>query len=273
PYRIITGAEPGGPDQAVVDAGLGLEPGQTVRLDLASGVRTFTVSGLAAAPGTVFVTDAEAAALGGTPTTIGVIAAPGVGATRLAASIEAVLPHGDDGAFPQVHIGAGRGSAESPAVGSAREFVTAVSSVFGGMTLLIAILVIAGTVGLSVQQRHRDIALLRAIAATPRQVRRMVLREAAVLGILAGAVGGWPGLAAAGWLRDQFVSRAIVPASCTAHLSWLPPLVAASAALVIALVAAWIASLRASRIRPTAALTETSVERRGVGVIRSLLGI
>lgn len=273
PYPLVSGVQPDGPDQAVVDAGLGVEPGQTVRLDLAAGVRAFTVSGVAAAPGTVFVTGAEAAVLGGDPTTIGVLAAPGVDATRLAASIQAVLPHVDNGALPQVHIGAGRGSAESPAVAPAREFVIAVSGAFGGMTLLIAILVIAGTVGLSVQQRHRDVALLRAVAATPRQVRRMVLREAFVLGIVSGLAGVWPGLAAAGWLRDQFVTRGMVPASLTTRLSWLPPLVAASAALLIALVAAWITSLRASRIRPTAALAETAVERRGIGVIRTLVGL
>lgn len=285
PYRLSSGTAPRADDQIALDDGLGVSIGQSLRLDLPSGSLTFTVTGLStagtamgpAAAGagtpTVFVTDAEATALGGGPTAIGVLAGPGVDPPALAAAIRAVLPSGASGAFPQVFIGAGRGSVESPAVDNARGFVIAISSVFGGMTLLIAILVIAGTVGLSVAQRHRDIALLRAIAATPRQVRRMVLREAAVLGILAGAVGVWPGLAAAEWLRDQFVSRGIAPASFAARLSWLPPLVAASAALLIALVAAWIASLRTSRIRPTAALAETSVERRGVGVIRSLLGI
>ena len=141
------------------------------------------------------------------------------------------------------------------------------------MTLLIAVLVIAGTVGLSVTQRHRDIALLRAIAATPRQVRRMVVREAAVLGVLAAATGVWPGLSGANWLRGQFVSRGMAPDTFQAHLSWLPPLIAGSAALLVALAAAWIASLRASRIRPTEALAETAVERGGLGPVRTLLGL
>jgi putative ABC transport system permease protein len=94
-------------------------------------------------------------------------------------------------AYPRVYAGPERGVVESPDVADGREFVIAVSSVFGGATLLIAILVIAGTVGLSVKQRHRDIALLRAIAATPRQVRRLVIREAVVLGLLASITGVW----------------------------------------------------------------------------------
>jgi putative ABC transport system permease protein len=69
------------------------------------------------------------------------------------------------------------------------------------------------------------------------------------------------------------VARGMVPASFHTHLSWLPPSVAACAALLIAVAAAWIASLRASRIRPTEALAETAVERGGLGVIRTLLGV
>ena len=37
----------------------------------------------------------------------------------------------------------------------------------GGTSLLVAVLVVVGTFALSVQQRHRELALLRAIAATP----------------------------------------------------------------------------------------------------------
>ena len=101
----------------------------------------------------------------------------------------------------------------------------------------------------------------------------MVVREAGALGVLAGVAGVWPGLAGADRLRNEYVARGLVPDSFHTHLSWLPPLVAASAALLIAVVAAWIASLRASRIRPTEALAETAVERGGVGIVRSVLGV
>ena len=73
------------------------------------------------------------------------------------------------------------------------------------------------------KQRHRDIALLRAIAATPRQVRRLVIREAVVLGLLASVTSVWAGLAAIGWLRRQFVTRGMVPDTFVVRVSWLPP--------------------------------------------------
>ncbi|WP_345475337.1 FtsX-like permease family protein [Actinoallomurus oryzae] len=287
PFALRAGAAPAAAGQVVLDQSLatrvGARPGARVRLGLASGVRTYTVAGVAAPAGrapeapTVFLGDADARALaGGAAQVIGVLPDPGVGPKTLAGAVRRVLPPSPArlaGAYPHVYSGAGRGAVESPDVGNGREFAISVSSVFGGCALLIAVLVIAGTVGLSVRQRHRDIALLRALAATPRQVRRMVVREATGLGLLAGVLGVWPGLLFADRLRDQFVARGMVPGTFRTHLSWLPPLVAAGSALVIAVAAAWMASLRASRIRPTAALAETAVERGGVGLVRSALGL
>ena len=279
PFTLTAGRAPAAGEvvlDQVLAARLGVRPGGQVRLELASGVRTRTVAGTTTGAGagaapTVFLDEIAAA-----PQVIGVFGEPGARPKNLADAVRRALPPAPDrlsGAYPQVFHGAGRGSVESPAVDNAREFVIAVSGVFGGCALLIAVLVIAGTVGLSVRQRHRDIALLRALAATPRQVRRMVVREAIVLGVVAGAAGLGPGLAGADRLRAEFVSRGMVPDTFRTHLSWLPPSVAVASALLIAVVAAWIASLRASRIRPTEALTETAVERGGLGVIRTLLGL
>lgn len=287
PFTLRAGAPPTRADQVVLDrslaARIGARPGRQLRLGLASGMRTVRVAGVAAPTGTdpqsstVFVDDSEARTISGNVTeAIGVLPVPGVGAQTLATAVRRVLPplptH-RSGAYVQVYAGAARGSVESPDVDNGREFVIPASSVFGGSALLIAVLVIAGTVGLSVTQRHRDIALLRALAATPRQVRRMVVREAAAVAVLAAGTGIWPGLAGATWLRDQFVARGMVPDSFRTHVSWLPPVVAASSALVIATVAAWIASRRASRIRPTEALAETAVDRGGTGLVRIALGL
>lgn len=107
------------------------------------------------------------------------------------------------GTFPEVYGGPGRGLAESPAAINLKLLVIVVSCTLGGCAFLIAILVISGTISVSVQQRHRDIALLRAIAATPGQVRRMILIETVVVAVLAAVAGVWTGLFAAGWLRGD----------------------------------------------------------------------
>jgi len=268
PYRLVAGRAPAGPADVVVDGRLGAV-GERIALP-GLGTRTVTgTTGAAGATPSVFT-----AGLPGPVQVVGVRPRPGEPVAAVAAAVRRVLPPADDaGAYPRVFTGSGRGSVESPAVDDGRELAVAASSVFGGCALLIALLVIAGTVGLSVRQRHRDIALLRAVAATPRQVRRMVVREAAALGLLAGAAGVAPGLAAAGWLRDQFVDRGMVPADFALRVSWLPPLVAVAATLLIAAVAAWVGSVRSSRVRPSQALAETAVERRRPGAPRLLLGV
>jgi putative ABC transport system permease protein len=290
PFALQAGAPPASAGDVVLDAALaraaGTRPGQTVRLVVPDGVRAFTVTGIARGPAAVtepvvFFTDAQAGALAGPPGTasvLGVIAGPGVRAQTLVAAIRAVLPARPataQGAFPSVYADADRGLAGSPAALGGKTLIIAVSSTFGGCAFLIAILVISGTIGLSVQQRHRDIALLRAIAATPGQVRRIILIEALVVAALAGAAGVWAGLACAGWLRGQFVSQGFVPGSFALHISWLPPVTAVGGVMMAAMAAAWIAGLRASRIRPVEAIREAAVERRGrlADVVRASLGL
>jgi putative ABC transport system permease protein len=290
PFTLRAGAPPASAGDVVLDATLaratGTRPGQKVRLVMPDGVHTFTVTGIVRGPAAlrepvVFFTDAQAEAKAGHPGTasvLGVIADPGARAQALASAIRADVPAHPataQGTIPHVYTGADPGLAESPAALNGKLLIIVVSSTFGGCAFLIAILVISGTVSLSVQQRHRDIALLRAIAATPGQVRRMILIEVLVVAALAGAAGVWAGLASAGWLRGRFVSQGFVPGSFALYVSWLPPVAAVGGVVIVAVVAGWVVGLRASRIRPVEALGEASVERRGrlADVVRASLGL
>jgi putative ABC transport system permease protein len=78
--------------------------------------------------------------------------------------------------------------------------------------VLIALFVVAGTVALSVAQRWRNIALLRAVGETPGQIRRMMALELTVLGAAAGLAGFLPGTALASWtVRRMAVHQLRVP--------------------------------------------------------------
>ena len=79
--------------------------------------------------------------------------------------------------------GAKRGEAESPEDALSREDIVAGLTVFGVLAAFVAIFVVASTFALSVQQRHRELALFRAIGSTPRQVRRMVAGEALLISL------------------------------------------------------------------------------------------
>ena len=88
-----------------------------------------------------------------------------------------------------VFTGDARGRAEPSAGGDARDLLIQLCGAFGGYVVLLIGFVVAGTVGLSVRHRRRDLALLRAIAATPGQVRRMLLVEGVLLCALGAAIG------------------------------------------------------------------------------------
>jgi putative ABC transport system permease protein len=67
--------------------------------------------------------------------------------------------------------------------------------------------VVASTLGLSIQQRERDIALLRAVAAAPGQIRRMIAWEAAIVAVIGSAAGIWPGIRLGHALSDVHDAR------------------------------------------------------------------
>jgi len=103
-----------------------------------------------------------------------------------------------------------------------------------------------------VSQRAPEIGLRMAIGATAHHVQRMILRQAAGLGMAGVAVG----LSLAAAVRP-LISRMIASAEIRVDQDiWTPAVVAATAALLIAvaLLAAWLPARRAARIEPSLAL-------------------
>ena len=76
--------------------------------------------------------------------------------------------------------------------------------VFGGIALFVGAFVIYNTFTITVAQRTRELALLRTLGATRRQVLRSVVFEAALVGLVASLLGLLGGLALAPALRGLF---------------------------------------------------------------------
>jgi putative ABC transport system permease protein len=284
PFELTEGQPPAGPDEVVLDAELtrraGVQVGDEVTVQATAAPRAYRVVGVAAAPdgdglasqSALFFAAAEAERLAGHPgrvDAIGVLAEPGVDVGALRKRVAAAL----QGTGARVHAGEDSGLVEFLDVAEARELLIALAGSFGGTALMVALFVVASTFALLVQQRAREIALLRAVAATPRQVRRMICREAQVVAVAAGILGAIPSVALAGWLRGQFVDRGLLPETFTLQVSPLPVLTASAAGLGTAWLAAWVAARRASRIRPTEALGEAAVQPKRMGRGRLVAGL
>ncbi|MEU5670711.1 FtsX-like permease family protein [Micromonospora sp. NPDC047753] len=265
---IAAGAAPRADDEVLVDTRLGVAPGDRIDLVVGGVGRSYRVSGTAeTGSAAVFFTDAQAARLSAHPgrvDAIGVRMAPGadLGAVREIASA----------AGATTYVGRDRGNVEQSENQAARTLLVEAGSAFGGYVVLLIVFVVAGTIGLSVRHRRRDLALLRAVAATPGQVRRMLLAEAALLALLGSAIGGPAGLLAARWVHGELVGRGFVPASfpMTGGLFAVPA--AVGTAVLVAVLAALVAARRVTGIKPIEALGEIAVEPRRSGRVRLIAG-
>jgi putative ABC transport system permease protein len=132
---------------------------------------------------------------------------------------------------------------------------------------------VSGTLGLSIQQREREIALLRAVAATPRQIRRMIAWEAAIVGLIGSAAGVWPGTVLGRELAHALVRHGIAPANLAVSTGWLPIAAAVAGGVTAALLAVLAAGRRAARVPPTLALSDAAVEPRLLGKGRLIGGL
>src|SRR5689334_11537376 len=265
PYVLTAGQPPAGPGEVVTSYPAAL--GTRLSLAAAGPARTVTVVGVARArrpvsqqavppPMAIFLTDAEATRLAGHPglvDAIGVLGGPDFDVARLRAAAGGA----------QVLTGGARGAAEYPELERSRTTLIPVTAAFGGLAMFIAIFVVAGTLGLSIQQREREIALMRAVAATPGQIRRMIAWEAAIVALVGSAAGIWPGIVLGRFIAHGLMSHGITPPDDVLRYDWLPAAAAIGGGVATALFAVLAAGRRAARVSPTLALTDAAAEGPG----------
>jgi len=270
PYVLRAGRPPARPNEVVT--GYPARLGARLALSTTQPTRTVTVVGVAtprhpvSQQVAVFLSDGEARRLAGHPgrvDAIGVLAGPGLDIARLRAAAPGA----------RVLTGAARGSGEYPELQESRTTLIPVTAAFGGLAMFIAMFVVASLLTLSIQQREREIALLRAVAATPGQIRRMIAWEAGIVALLGSAAGIWPGVLLGRELGPALVRHGIAPANFVLDTDWLPAAAVIACAVTTALFAVLAAGRRAARVAPTLALTDAAVEPRLLGPGRIIGGL
>ncbi|GLU49545.1 ABC transporter permease [Nocardiopsis ansamitocini] len=289
PYALTDGRAPESDGDVVLDAAVarnaGVGVGDSVDLVVRSAAAPYRVSGTAVPEsgetfrrtGAVFFTEQEAGRLSGHAgrfDAVGVLAAPGSDIDALAGSIA------EEVAEPVVvHEGSAASQVEFADVGASRGVLLLVAGSFGGMAMLIAMFVVATTLALSIDQRRREFAVLRAIGSTPWQIVRLVAAEALLLSLLGGIAGVVPGFLLAELLRGLFAGLGVVPPDLPMSMGPLPPLAAVLLIVVTAVAGGLVAAVRPARINPVEALRESAVPpadlprwRRTAGLICLVLG-
>src|SRR5690348_16508563 len=284
PYALTGGHAPTGASEVVVDARLAkagsLHVGDGLRILTIDGPTTFRVAGIARTPkhrhapdqAAVFFRTDRAALLSPDRTRVdllAIITRRGASTADVADAVRNAL----SGTDLKVLTGAKRGDAESPDDALSREDIVAGLTVFAVLAAFVAIFVVASTFALSVQQRHRELALFRAIGSTPRQVRQLVAGEAFVVSVVAVLLALPLSVAAAFLEKGLFTRAGMIPANLHIVVGWLPLVAGLVAAIVTTQSAAFVSARRAARIRPTEALREAAVQRRPVFGLRGFAGL
>ncbi|MFJ3281605.1 ABC transporter permease [Streptomyces halstedii] len=152
--------------------------------------------------------------------------------------------------------------------------------VFAGIALFVGVFLIANTFTMLVAQRTRELALMRAVGASRRQVKWAVLMEAGVVGLIASVVGFVIGVGLAVGLRSAMgafggkIPAGPLVVSPTAVVS------AFAVGVLITVLAAWLPARRAAKIAPVAAMssvhavatTKSLVVRNSIGGALTLFG-
>ncbi|MFJ8044162.1 FtsX-like permease family protein [Kitasatospora sp. NPDC096147] len=148
-----------------------------------------------------------------------------------------------------------------------------IAGAFGEIAVLVSLFTVVNALGFTVRQQYRELALLRTIAATPRQARRLVRWQVVAVALVAAPPGWVLGAVGARWFLRELTVRRMAPPGAVVPWTPLPMLVALAVTLLVAVAATALAVRRVSRIAPAAALAEGGEARARTGVLRVLAGL
>ncbi|MEV5885651.1 ABC transporter permease [Streptomyces sp. NPDC052020] len=283
-YPLVSGHAPKGPGEILIDAKTaertGYRVGDTVRLSVDGPVLTPTVTGVfttddgnVAAGGSLTLFDtATAQRLFGKPGTydeIAVEAGPGVTQTALKDRLDRALP------ADLVETTTGERLAEDQAetIASSMSGMRQSLLVFAGIALFVGTFIIANTFTMLVAQRTKELALLRAVGASRRQVTRSVLIEAFVVGMAAAVAGLAAGIGIGAGLRSLMGSFGATVPDGPLVVSPGTVVSAFAVGVLVTMLAAWLPGRRAAKIPPVAAMNSVHAKASGKSlVLRNTLG-
>jgi putative ABC transport system permease protein len=290
--NVVQGRPPTTSSDVVMDAGtaqqFGFSVGQRVKILFAGQPRTFTITGIAQFGTANNIAGATLAAftlptaqqvlgLTGQVNTINVVTGPGVNKAVVEHDISSILPRG-----VQVVTGQTVANEMSSSINQSLSFFSTALLIFALISLFVGSFTIFNTFSIIVGQRTRELALLRVVGASRRQVFRSVLTEAALVGAIASVAGFGLGVLAAVGLEALIRGFGISVPPGSLVFEPRTVVVALAVGIGVTVVSALGPARRAVRIPPVAALSdrpagaEVSLRRRlvwggGVGVAGAVL--
>ncbi len=193
---------------------------------------------------------------------------PGVSQSELAGRIRGVV-----GKSADVVTGEELNRQTSQGIKQGLGFFGLILQTFGYIALVVGLFIIANTFAMLIGQRARELALLRAIGARRIQVIRSVLAEGLAVGIVGSVVGLGLGIGLAIGMKALFGALGIDLPATGVVVAARTVIVALVLGIVVTALAAIFPAVRASRVPPVAAMSETySIPTRSLR-LRGILGV
>ncbi|MEU5093901.1 FtsX-like permease family protein [Streptomyces sp. NPDC020996] len=283
-YPLTSGSAPHGENRIAIDAETarraGYRVGDTVRISVDGPVLKPVISGIfttddgnVAAGGSLALFDTATAqklfGKAGTYDEIDVTAASGTSQTALKAALDKALPAG----LTETTTGRQLADEQAEMIASSMSGLKQGLLVFAGIALFVGTFIIANTFTMLVAQRTKELALLRAVGASRRQVTRSVLVEAFVVGAVAGVTGLAAGVGIGAGLRSLMDTLGATVPDGPLVISPATVAAALTVGVVVTVLAAWLPGRRAAKIPPVAAMSSVHAKATAKSlVLRNTLG-
>jgi putative ABC transport system permease protein len=280
---LRSGEPPAASDDVVIDAATArshdLSVGETIQILFEGPPEEFTITGiagfgeadnLAGATLAAFETGTAQRILGreGVFDEISVEAEEGVAPTALRARIAEVIPDRVEAVTASTVA-----DEQAEALQEGLGFFRIGLLVFAFIALFVGSFIIFNTFSIIVAQRTRELALLRALGASRRQVMTSVITEAFLTGLIASIVGIVAGIGIALGLQLLLEAFGIDLPSTTTQLQPRTIIVSIVVGTLVTVFAAVLPARRASRVAPVEALRDVQQHEVGRGLgRRAILG-
>jgi putative ABC transport system permease protein len=284
------GRAPVGPGDVVLDAGTarkaGFHVGDQVTLLLKGPARRFTVVGIVGFGTTDNLAGATIAAFDlataqkyvgtpGTYTDLAIASQAGVTQAELAKRVALVLPSGFEAVTQKQTV-----DESSARIKKGLGFFSTALLVFAAISLFVGGFLIFNTFSMLIAQRTRELALMRALGASRRQVTTSVLVEALVVGLVSSLLGFGLGIGVAKALRGLLGALGIALPAGETVIAGRTVLASLVVGIGVTCAAALLPARRAARVAPVEAMRDSgpaedrSLRRRGlVGGVLTLAGV
>jgi putative ABC transport system permease protein len=294
PLKLTDGRWASGPHEIVIDSSTAkqghFKVGDTIGASVQGPIEQYTITGIAkfgnvdslgGATIAIFDTATAQALLGKKGyDLIAVSAKPGVSAEKIVSEIQPLLPPST-----QVKTGTEQAKASAKDVAEFTKFIQYFLLAFGAVALFVGAFVIFNTLSITIAQRTRELATLRTLGASRRQVRRSVLIEGLAIGLLASALGLALGVALAKGLSALMAAMSLDLPKAGTVFEARTVIVSMLLGTIVTLAASIAPAVKATKVPPIAAVREgavlpggrlahyrTAVSISVVGVSLALLG-